>query len=146
MTFPCDIFKVASQCGIRLLDPIHHRQHRKPRECFAKKTCKKIGQRYGEPHLAITLRLIVETNGNAAELYAETIQAISGLLATSPALIERGGALFDEFDAISLGEVRRKARALALGMPASHVMRVMLAMRLHQDRQGDMLALMVGRK
>jgi hypothetical protein len=142
--YPCDIFKVASQCGIRLLDPIYHRQHRKPRECFAKKTLKKIGQRHGEAHLAITLRLIVETKGNAAELYSETIQAISGLLVTNPHLVERGGKLFDELDEISLGETRRLARALTLGLPASHVMRVMLALRLHREPQGDMLALMKG--
>jgi hypothetical protein len=72
-------------------------------------------------------------------IYSETIQAISGLLVTNPHLVERGGKLFDEFDEISLGETRRLARALTLGLPASHVMRVMLALRLHQEQQGDML-------
>ncbi|WP_189555070.1 hypothetical protein, partial [Mesorhizobium sp. M1C.F.Ca.ET.204.01.1.1] len=93
-----DIFKVAEQCGIRLLKPADHRPlHRRPRECFAKKTLKKIGQRHGEAHLAMTLRLIVETRDNATELYSETIQAISALL-ENPAIEARGGALFDQFD------------------------------------------------
>lgn len=131
MRHRCDIFRVAEQCGIRLLKPADHRPlHRRPRECFAKKTLKKIGQRHGEAHLALALRLIVETRGNADQLYSETIQAISALLA-NPAIEARGGALFDQFDAIDLADVRRQAKSLAVGMPLSHVMRVLLAIRLH---------------
>ncbi|PWJ93550.1 hypothetical protein C8D77_101229 [Mesorhizobium loti] len=130
MRHRCDIFKVAEQCGIRLLHPADHRPlHRRPRECFAKKTLKKIGQRHGEAHLALTLRLIVETYGNAAELYSETIQAVSALVA-NPSIEARGGALFEQFDRISLGEVRHQAKGLAVGLPLAHVMRVLLAVRL----------------
>ncbi|TGP28218.1 hypothetical protein EN875_032185 [Mesorhizobium sp. M2D.F.Ca.ET.232.01.1.1] len=125
-----DIFKVAEQCGIRLLKPADHRPlHRRPRECFAKKTLKKIGQRHGEAHLALTLRLIVETRDNATELYSETIQAVSSIL-ENPAIESRGGALFDEFDRIALAEIRRDARQLGLRLPLSHVMRVLIAMQL----------------
>lgn len=125
-----DIFKVAEQCGIRLLKPADHRPlHRRPRECFAKKTLKKIGQRHGEAHLALTLRLIVETRDNATELYSETIHAVSALL-ENPAIEGRGGALFDQFDRIALAEVRRDAKALGLRLPLAHVMRVLIATQL----------------
>lgn len=135
---PCDIFRVADQCGIKLLEPQHHRPgHRKPRQCFAKKTLKKIGQRYGEGHLALTLRLIVETKGNGTELYSETIQAIAVLLA-KPEVSAMGGRLFEEFDAISLKEMRQKAKALALGMPVTHTLRVLLALRILRPDQIDM--------
>jgi hypothetical protein len=129
-----DIWRVAEQCGVRLVDPDAHawRRERRPRECFAKKTLKKIGQRHGEPHLALTLRLIVETYGNATELYSETIQAVSALLA-DPAIEARGGALFDQFDRISLAELRRNAKSLSVGLPLTHVMRVLLAIRLQDD-------------
>lgn len=125
-----DIWRVAEQCGVRLVDPDAHAwRQRRPRECFAKKTLKKIGQRHGEAHLALTLRLIVETYGNAAELYSETIQAVSSLVA-NPAIEARGGALFEQFDRISLGEVRHQAKMLGVGLPLAHVMRVLLAVRL----------------
>jgi hypothetical protein len=126
----CDIFKVAEQCGVKLLKPADHRPlRRRARECFAKKTLKRIGQRRGEAHLALTLRLIVETGDNAAELYSETIQAISAVL-ENPAIEARGGRLFDEFDKIGLAEIRHQAKMLAVGLPLTHVMRVLLAVRL----------------
>lgn len=131
MKHRCDIWKVAEQCGVKLCDPSRHGwSARRPRECYAKKTLKKIGQRYGEAHLALTLRLIVETNGNSTELYSETIHAISALLA-NPAVEARGGELFDLFDNIQLADIRRQAKALAIGLPLAHVMRVLLATTLH---------------
>ncbi|MCF6120883.1 hypothetical protein L2449_29080 [Mesorhizobium muleiense] len=130
MKHRCDIWRISEQCGVRLVDPDAHAwRQRRPRECFAKKTLKKIGQRHGEAHLALTLRLIVETYGNATELYSETIQAVSALVA-NPAIEARGGKLFDEFDRISLAEIRHQAKVLAVGLPLAHVMRVLLAVRL----------------
>lgn len=132
MKHRCDIWRVAEQCGVRLVDPDAHAwRERRPRECYAKKTLKKIGQRHGEAHLALTLRLIVETSGNAAELYSETIQAVSALL-ENPSIEARGGALFDQFDRISLGEVRHQARMLSglSDLSLLQVMRVLLAVRL----------------
>lgn len=130
MKHRCDIWRVAEQCGVRLVDPDAHAwRQRRPRECFAKKTLKKIGQRHGEAHLALTLRLIVETSGNATELYSETIQAVSALVA-NPAIEARGGQLFDEFDRISLAEIRHQAKVLSVGLPLAHVMRVLLAVTL----------------
>lgn len=126
-----DIFKVAEQCGVRLLKPdaLGWRRVRLPRECFAKKTLKKIGQRHGEAHLALTLRLIVETRDNATELYSETIQAVSALL-ENPAIEARGGVLFEQFDRIALAKIREEAKHLGLRLPLAHVMRVLIAVQL----------------
>lgn len=136
----CDIFRVAEQCGVKLQRPDAHgwRRHRLPRECYAKKTLKKIGQRHGEAHLALTLRLIVETRGNATELYSETIQAVSALL-ENPAVEARGGALFDQFDGIELAEIRQQAKTLSTGLPVAHVMRVLLAIRLQDGTMPEFL-------
>lgn len=71
----------------------------------------------------------MEKRGNAAELYSETIQAVSALL-QNPAIEAMGGALFEAFDNIDLADVRRQAKALAIGLPLAHVMRVLLALRL----------------
>ncbi|MCV0395458.1 MAG: hypothetical protein K5872_22180 [Rhizobiaceae bacterium] len=126
----CDTWRVAEACGVRLMRPEQSRQQRRPRECFAKRTLKRIGQRHGEAHLALVLRLIVETDGNAAELGRDTIVAISGLLAANPALLDRGGALFDDFDRIDLMAVRLKAKELSVGLSTAETMRVLLALEM----------------
>lgn len=105
----CDIYRVAEQCGVRLFDGRHHSpSSRRRRECFCKPTLRAIGRRFGEAHLALALRLIVET-GNSTELYAETIKAVSTVLRSG--LVSHGGALFEAFDAIDLGELRAWAHA-----------------------------------
>ncbi|MEX3008668.1 hypothetical protein [Hoeflea sp. TYP-13] len=128
---PCDIHKTARQCGVRLYNGA--RQYHKTRnagECFSPATLRRIGRAHGEPHLALVLRLIVETEGNAAELYAETLAAVSSLLEHKPELIERGAALFDAFDNIDLCAIRRRAHAMKCGLPASHTMRILLLLAL----------------
>ncbi|MEO4040508.1 hypothetical protein AAFN47_02760 [Hoeflea sp. CAU 1731] len=87
---------------------------------------RKIASRNGAGHLALVLRLIVETKGNAAELYAETISALSALMEFDPMLAERGGELFDLFDEIDLKSIRERARAMRSGVPVSHIMRILI--------------------
>ncbi|WP_127524602.1 hypothetical protein [Mesorhizobium sp. Z1-4] len=133
---PCDIHKIADKCGVRLLDSNgpHRFDPRRPKVCFAKGTLRRIGQANGEGHLALVLRLIVETEGNAGELYRDTLQAVSALLLAHPGIVDRGTALFDQFDAIDLADMRRKAKALAKGLRVSQVMYILIALELHQDR------------
>lgn len=76
------------------------------------------------------LRLIVETEDNATALYGETLQAVSELLIHRPDLIERGTALFDDFDRIDLNALRGQARVMACGLPVSHVMRILILQKL----------------
>jgi len=109
-----------------------YRGNRGPRECYAAATLRRIVRQQDTSHLALVLRLIVETNGNSGELYGETIQAISSLLEHRPELVERGGALFEVFDTIDLAEIRDQAHNMKCGLPNGHVMRVLLSQRLEE--------------
>ncbi|MEM6462788.1 MAG: hypothetical protein AAF724_12820 [Pseudomonadota bacterium] len=127
----CDIHKVARQCGVKLFNGArHYHSKRRAGECFSPATLRRIGREHGVAHLAIVLRLIVETEGNEKELYGDTMSAISSLLIHRPMLIERGSALFDALDDIDLGLLRRKARSMNCGLPAAHVMRILLLQAL----------------
>jgi hypothetical protein len=129
----CDIFRVADRVGIRLLRPDQHRTRmRRDKICFAKGTLRRIGRRHGEQHLEFVLRLIVESEGNAGALHSETINAVSDLIIDRPALVERGGRLFDQFDRVNLTEIRAQAKALGLRVPSPRVMLVILAIALER--------------
>lgn len=124
----CDIHRVAGQCGIKLRDAVESSSNRRPRECFAKGTLRAIGREHGEAHLALVLRLIVETEGNAAELYSETITAVSRVVLSG--LIEVGGTLFDAFDEIDLGQLRAWAQAVRGTASTGETMATALLWRL----------------
>lgn len=126
-----DIYAIARQCGVKLYNGAsQYRGSRGPRECYATATLRRIVRRHGVSHLALVLRLIVETNGNAGELYGETILAVSSLLEHRPELVERGGVLFEAFDSIDLAGIRRRAQQMRCGLPHGHVMRVLLSQEL----------------
>ena len=129
----CDIHRVARQCGVKLFDGGRvYKSMRGPRECFSPATLRRIGRAHGEGHLALVLRLIVETDGNATELFAETLWAVSELICHRPDLLDQGTALFDAFDHIDLSALRQQAKAMNCGLPPGHIMRVLLAMHLCQ--------------
>jgi hypothetical protein len=131
MTHRCDIYRVARQCGVILRDGDEHSPtSRRPRECYCKPTVRRIGRRHGEAHLAICFRLVVETRGNAGELYAETLKAVSAVVA-SP-LIEADGRLFEAFDAIDLGLLRSLARAIRPERPPAETMAAILMVLLYR--------------
>lgn len=127
----CDIYKIADETGIRIkrIDR-RYRGDLKPRDCFAKWTLRAIGRRHGERHLALIIRLIVESEGNAGELYRETLMAISALVIQCPELVERGGRLFDQLDRLDLGAMRRRAKTMKIGVASSAILRVLLALEL----------------
>lgn len=119
---PCDIYRIARACGVTLHDAEENRTTgRKPGYCYCKPAVRAIGRAYGESHLALVLKLINQT-GNGRELHAATLQAVSYLVRIEAMPI--GSDLFDAFDRMDLGYVRRLARA----MPGStaHNMAAML--------------------
>lgn len=127
----CDIHRIARQSGVKLTDGSQfYRTARDPGECFSPATMRRIGCAHGAGHLALVLRLVVETEGNAGELYSETMWSISELLHHRPDLLDRGVALFDAFDTVDLRAVRAAAKTLSCGLPVSHVMRVLLALQM----------------
>lgn len=136
---PCDIYKIARQCGVKLFDAhLHSPTSRKPRECYCKDTLRDIGKEHGEGHLKLVLLLMTGNTMNAAELYSEVIKAVSWLLIQYPELTKRPN-LMNEFDYLDLGTLRRKARAMNCGIPTTHVLRVLLAIRFYQPIQGDLM-------
>lgn len=135
----CDIYKVARQCGVILRASCDHSPtSRKPRECFCKPTLREIGREHGEDHLRLVLQLMVGTVANSRELFADMIKAVSSVLVRNPELVKRQ-TLLDDFDAIDLGSLRRKAKAMNCGMPTTHVLRVLISVRFYQPIQGDLL-------
>lgn len=100
------------------------------RTTFAKQTIRRLMDRHGEDHVGKVLDAILgderghqrNREGNAAELYAATITAVSELLARHPHLA--AGKTNDLLRDLDLGAVRRKA----LKMNAGPVWQTMLAL------------------
>ncbi|MEI9417575.1 hypothetical protein [Mesorhizobium sp. Cs1321R2N1] len=116
--FPCDVHKIAEQCGVKILRPaLHGAMGGKPRVCFCPTTLKRIGQAHGADHLRLVLRLIVESDGNAAELQMDTITAVSAVVLSG--LVEIRADLFDSVD---LGQVRAWAQFVKPGCTTQQAM------------------------
>lgn len=135
-----NVYNVTRPLGIKVLDAaLHSPTSVRPKHCFCMPTLQKV-VRHGEAHLTIVLRLIVETKGNATELWAATITAISELLLAMPWLVERGLDLFDAFDLIDLSALRRRAKAIrrANRQEVWAIMFNLLCDHFHSEAQGDM--------
>jgi len=114
-----NLYRVARQVGVVLRESAEHSPTSvRPRHCFCKPTLKAIGNAHGEAHLAIVLRLIVETKGNETELHASTIKAVSNVVDSG--MVEVDGALFDAFDGIDLRRLRMWAQ-IARGFGSASV-------------------------
>jgi len=137
--YRCDIYRVTRECNVRLMDAhLHSSASRRPFECYCKPTVREIGTRHGEGHLRLVLQLMTGTRQNARELYADMLKAVSRLIAGNPDLINRK-TLVADFDSINLGSLRRKAKAMRCGIPASDVLLVLISVKFFQPVQGDLL-------
>lgn len=135
---PCDIFAVADQVGIKLPPMSQARKEAQPRKCFARKTLKRIGQAHGEAHLALTLRLIVESTGNAAEMHGDTITTVSAVLLSG---VEAGSALFEAFDKLDLRTLREWAKVACPEMTVAAAMTAVLLWQLRADKLDEIKAM-----
>ncbi len=136
---PCDIYRVARQCGVKLFDGhLHSPTSRKPFECYCKPTVREIGRENGEDHLKLVFMLMTGTRANAAELYSDMIKAVSSVLIQNPELV-RSPSLVGDFNALDLGSLRRKAKAMNCGIPTTHVLRVLIGVKFYKPVQGDLL-------
>lgn len=134
-----NVYNVTRPLGVKVLDAsLHSPTSVRPKHCFCMPTLQKV-VRHGEDHLTIVLRLIVETKGNATELWAATITAISEMLLAMPWLVERGLSLFDEFDQIDLSSLRRRAKKVkGRHQQVWEAMLNLLADHFYSEDQGDM--------
>jgi hypothetical protein len=136
---PVNIYKVARECGVQLFDADQHSpRSRKPFECYCKPTVREIGRDHGEDHLRLVFMLMTGNRGNAAELYADMIKAVSTLIAENPDLI-KSPSLTGDFNAIDLGSLRRKAKAMRLPVESWKVLLVLISVRFYRPIQGDLL-------
>lgn len=135
----CDIYRVARQCGVKLFDGhLHSPTSRKPFECYCKPTVREIGRVHGEDHLKLVFMLMTGTRANAAELYADMIKAVSTLLIENPDLV-KSPSLTSDFDAIDLGSLRRKTKAMRLPVENWKALLVLISVRFYRPIQGDLL-------
>lgn len=132
---PCDIYKIARQCGVELHDGHEHSPtSRKPKDCYCKPTLRTIGQTHGEAHLKTVLMLLTTNRRNASVLYADTITAVSELLIGAPDLIKRPD-LLDEFNSIDMPEMRRLAKSSGLRVETWKHIAVLLRTIFQEERK-----------
>jgi hypothetical protein len=135
----CDIYRVARQCGVKLFDGhLHSPTSRKAFECYCKPTVRDIGQDHGEDHLRLVFMLMTGTRSNAAELFADMMRAVSSILIQHPELL-KSPTLVSDFNALDLGSLRRKAKAMNCGIPTTYVLRVLIGVKFFRPVQGDLL-------
>lgn len=129
---PFNLYRVARQCGVVLREAKDHSPTSvRLRHCFCKSTLRSIGRQHGEAHVALVLRLIVETKGNDTELHSATIKAVSEVVASG--LIEVCSGLFEAMDGISLKTMRlwaQAARGASSGLTVADTMAAALLWEL----------------
>lgn len=141
---PCDIHKVARQCGVKLFDGhLHSPTSRKPYECFCKPTVRDIGREHGEDHLRLVLMLMTGNKANATELYADMLRAVSMLLITNQGLVKLP-SLTSDFNAIDLGSLRRKVKQMRMPVENWKALLVLISIKFHKPLQGDLLDIITG--
>lgn len=124
---PCDIYKIARQCGVKLFDGIKHSpSSRKPFECYCKDTLRAIGQEHGEQHLKLVLMLMTGTRENADCLYSDTMKAVSQLILSQPAL-GKSPTLIEDMNRVSLPALRERIRLKSLPVRSWQALLVVLS-------------------
>ena len=135
----CDIYRVARQCGVKLFDGAKHSPtSRRPYECFCKPTVRDIGREHGEAHLKLVFMLMTGTKANALELYSDMLKAVSAILVENPELV-KSPTLTKDFDAIDLGSLRRKVKAMRMPIENWKALYVLVSVRFYKPIQGDLL-------
>jgi len=105
-----DALKLFEQLEIKYI-PCSEIRCRGPMSTCCGKFVQRLIKKHGLPHATIVLRTIVESEGNQAELIADTIGAVSDLVRTHARWVNLGLAFIEAFDKISLAEVRKTAKA-----------------------------------
>jgi len=101
-----------------------------PMKTKAVNNLRRILVQYGEGHVIIVLRTIVESSGNERALTSAAIWGVSDLVLAHPSWPERGLAWIEAFDDIDLVGLAKKARANRKAVPKRAAMAAMLYERL----------------
>ncbi|WP_051230977.1 hypothetical protein [Kaistia adipata] len=101
------IDRLCDQLGIKI---VPYRKRRRPRQTHARQVMRRIVLKHGESHLIFVLRAILWSRNNTAELWSETILAVSDIVLDFPEWADaRAGDFMGAFDTIELAEIRRQA-------------------------------------
>ncbi len=105
-----------SGAALKLFDDLDVRfvptKHRcGPMETHAVNIVDRTIRQHGLPHATLTLRTIVESDGNQDALVADIIEAVSDIIRFHPRWSNLGLELLGAFDKIDLIELRRKVKA-----------------------------------
>jgi hypothetical protein len=104
----------------------------RPGQTHAGNVMLRIMRNHGAGHLTVVLRAIIESEGNATKLRAETIWAISDCILARPDWERQGLAFLEAFDAIDLKDLRKRAKAILPRHGARVVLGVLLWERLRE--------------
>jgi len=88
--------------------PVH--AYRRPRTTMATACLKSMLAEYGYAHTKLVLMSIVETKGNARELTASVLWAVSDLVAAHPKWAAQPSLWLEAFDQVHLGQLRAFAK------------------------------------
>ncbi|MBZ9939157.1 hypothetical protein LB518_22865 [Mesorhizobium sp. BR1-1-16] len=103
------IDRLCDQLGIKI---VPYRRRRRPRQTHARQVMRRIAAKHGDGHLLFVLKAILWSRNNTAELWSETILAVSDVVIDFPEWAEvRAGEFMTAFDTIDLAAVRRDAMA-----------------------------------
>lgn len=108
-----------------------------PMQTKAKETIRRLIDSHGAGHAIITLRAIVESDGNERELRSETIWAVSDCILARPDWAGRGLEFIEAFDSIDLRALRRQAKDILPEHRARIVLGVLLWERLQRALGGN---------
>lgn len=108
--------EVCAEVGIKIIRP-GRRSATSDLETCAERTIEKLIERHGAGHARFVLRTIGETEGNAEELVAFTIEAVSRLVLAHPEWADRGLEWFEAFDRIDLKAIREQCRKVVRFVP-----------------------------
>jgi hypothetical protein len=123
-----ELAKICEPLGVRI---VANDRYRHDAETCAVATLENILVSYGEAHLTLVLRSIVETNGNARELTAPMIWAISDLINAHPTW-PMSTAWLEALDRLDLAAIREIAKENRRGAKLRPALATMLFLHLRQ--------------
>lgn len=130
-------------CGDLEIEIVATAVRRGPGQSCAVKTMQRILDEFGEGHLIIVLRSVVETGNNKRELVAPVLWAISDLVRSQPAWVATGLPWLEAFDQIDLGDLHVRAKANRKAVAPRKAIATMLFESLrpvfHPDNQRRMI-------
>jgi hypothetical protein len=85
---------------------------RGPRQTCAGQTLPRLLAEFGEAHLTLLLRTIVESEGNELALIGPVIHAVNNVMLARPGWPEKGLAWIEAFDGLDLAMLQKRARPI----------------------------------